>query len=357
MVSLGAELAPQLLPGFSDAARNVYTPEPYPMPTAGPVLGDALTGMLAARGIGFHPGSTTDHVDPEQHDLVLAGGERVGYDLLLGIPPHRPPPLIAQGALAADTGFVPVDPATLQTNAEGMWWPDRWGWGVSTDRHGGVAAARAYDRWFDEPWGRYAFRRRSPGDPASGRRGAPHHRSRRRLRHRPVRFDPRSEGGAVVAVDRDPGMLALASSRLAGPCLLGDVACLPLRSRSVDLAVAVTVLEFMSDPDAARRELARVTPPRRPDRRRGPQPEQPLGVGPPAPAPLGNLVLGPVPHPPAAARPRGRPRAGPRNRCPLRPETASRPAPARPHPRGPRPPGPKLRRLPDPRHRTEITLT
>ncbi len=180
MVSLGAELAPQLLAGFTDAARNVYTldgaaaagadlrrfeggrvvvlvsrlpykcpaapyetafltearlrrrgvggrssidvytPEPYPMPTAGPVLGEALAGMLAARGVGFHPGSTTDHVDPERKELVLAGGERVGYDLLLGVPPHRPPQLVAQGALGGDTGFVTVDPATLQTSAEGV---------------------------------------------------------------------------------------------------------------------------------------------------------------------------------------------------------------------------------------------
>ena len=180
VVSLGAELAPQLLAGFTEAARNVYTlegaaaageelrrfnggrvvvvvsrlpykcpaapyetaflaeallrrrglgdrfsvdvysPEPYPMPTAGPVLGDALTGMLAERGIGFHPGSTTDQVDPARKELVLAGGERVTYDLLLGIPPHRPPDVIAHGPLGGETGFVPVDPATLQTGAEGV---------------------------------------------------------------------------------------------------------------------------------------------------------------------------------------------------------------------------------------------
>jgi sulfide:quinone oxidoreductase len=90
------------------------------MPTAGPVLGDALAGMLDARGIGFHPGSTTEGVDPERNELVLAGGERVGYDLLLGIPPHRPPQVVAQGTLAGDSGFVPVDPATLETGAEGI---------------------------------------------------------------------------------------------------------------------------------------------------------------------------------------------------------------------------------------------
>ena len=68
-------------------------------------------------------------------------------------------------------------------------------------------------------------------------------------------------GGAVIALDHDPGMLAVVSSRLAGPCLLGDVAHLPLRSRSVDVTVAVTVLEFVPDPAAALAEPARVTRP------------------------------------------------------------------------------------------------
>jgi len=53
---------------------DVYTPEPFPMPTAGPVLGDALAGMLARRGIGFHPGQVIEQIDPQARELVLAGG-------------------------------------------------------------------------------------------------------------------------------------------------------------------------------------------------------------------------------------------------------------------------------------------
>ena len=125
----------------------------------------------------------------------------------------------------------------------------------------GAAAAWDYDRWFDQPWGRYAF----AVEARAVRRAAA------ALRHARVldagcgtgRFASmlEAEGGAVIALDDDPSMLAVASSRLAGPCLLGDVAHLPLRSRSVDVIVAVTVLEFVSDPAAALGELARVTRP------------------------------------------------------------------------------------------------
>lgn len=180
VVALGAELAPQLLPGFVGGAEtvyslegavasgealrrfgggrvvvfvsrlpykcpaapyetaflveaalrarglrdrstvDVYTPEPFPMPTAGPVVGEALSRMLADRGIGFHPGSTVERVDSERRELVLAGGQGVGHDLLLGVPPHRAPEVVAQSPLAGDTGFIPVDPATLETAVEGV---------------------------------------------------------------------------------------------------------------------------------------------------------------------------------------------------------------------------------------------
>ncbi len=103
-----------------DAAIDIYTPEPLPMPTAGPVLGEALAGMLAQRGIGFHPNQAIEAIDPQARELILAGGERAGYDLLLGIPAHRPPEAAATSGLAAATGFLPVDPATLATSAEGV---------------------------------------------------------------------------------------------------------------------------------------------------------------------------------------------------------------------------------------------
>lgn len=104
----------------SRVSVDVYTPEPFPMPTAGPVLGEALRGILEQHGIDFHPEQSVERIEPETHELVLAGGERVHYDLLLGIPPHRAPAPVRESGLAAESGFVPVDRATLATKAEGI---------------------------------------------------------------------------------------------------------------------------------------------------------------------------------------------------------------------------------------------
>jgi sulfide:quinone oxidoreductase len=103
------------------ATVEVYTPEPFPMPTAGPEIGAAVRSILEQRGIGFHPEQTVERIDHGAHELVLAGGERVRYDLLLGIPPHRAPVIVRESPLAGPTGFVPVDPATLATATDGVY--------------------------------------------------------------------------------------------------------------------------------------------------------------------------------------------------------------------------------------------
>jgi SAM-dependent methyltransferase len=68
--------------------------------------------------------------------------------------------------------------------------------------------------------------------------------------------------GSVVGVDVAAPMLALASRRLAAfPCarvLSADVVQLPFEAATFDCALAVQVLEYVTDVDAALRELVRV---------------------------------------------------------------------------------------------------
>jgi sulfide:quinone oxidoreductase len=94
---------------------DVYSPEPAPMPVAGPVMGAAVVDLMGAKGIHFHPGSRVERFEPGSHEIVFADGSRVGYDLLAGVPPHRAPAAVRESSLAGDTGWVPVDRATLET--------------------------------------------------------------------------------------------------------------------------------------------------------------------------------------------------------------------------------------------------
>lgn len=180
VVALGADLAPEALPGFSEGAHDlytlpgaeeanraltrlergrvavlvsrlpykcpaapyeasflaeallrgrgvrggvtidVYTPESLPMPTAGEDVGRAVAGMLKARGIGFHPGHTVERIDPAAGRLVFADRAEADYDLLIGVPPHRAPAALAESGLAGPSGFIPVDRHSLATALEGV---------------------------------------------------------------------------------------------------------------------------------------------------------------------------------------------------------------------------------------------
>lgn len=97
---------------------HVYTPEPQPMPVAGPVLGHAVRHLIAARGISFHPNCKLEQVDSQARQMVFAGGERADFDLLLGVPPHRAPAVVRESGLVSDAGWIPVDARTLKTRYE-----------------------------------------------------------------------------------------------------------------------------------------------------------------------------------------------------------------------------------------------
>ena len=66
-------------------------------------------------------------------------------------------------------------------------------------------------------------------------------------------------GGRVVGLDLEPSMLAVAAARMAFPLVEGDAHRLPLRSGSVDAAIALAVLEFVADPPSVVAEMWRVT--------------------------------------------------------------------------------------------------
>jgi sulfide:quinone oxidoreductase len=95
---------------------HLFTPEPQPMPVAGPALGDAVRQMLEQRGVAFHPSHRLTAVKADTRELLFEGKAPVTYDLLVAIPPHRPPALVRAAGLANEGGWIPVNRQTLATS-------------------------------------------------------------------------------------------------------------------------------------------------------------------------------------------------------------------------------------------------
>lgn len=177
IVALGAELAPETVPGLPENGHNVYDPQaipraaealraftggrlgigifgaPYkcppapfemallikgflaargvpvtlevfsPLPLSLPILGESgcsvIDARLAENGIGFFANHKATAV--EGQEVVFANGQRRAYDLLLAVPPHRAPAVVRQSGLTGGGAWMPVDARTLATTFPGVY--------------------------------------------------------------------------------------------------------------------------------------------------------------------------------------------------------------------------------------------
>lgn len=101
----------------STSTVTVITAEGAPMPTAGPEMGQYILAALAQRGIGFVGQKKTVQVDGDAQRIIFDDGSSAGYDLLLTVPPHEAPHVIREAGLTNASGWIPVDPQTLQVQS------------------------------------------------------------------------------------------------------------------------------------------------------------------------------------------------------------------------------------------------
>ena len=100
----------------SDVA--VVTLQPMLMPNAGWAGSEWMAGQLAERGITQRIGAKAERVEADR--VVLADGSEELFDLLLAVPPHRPPAVVTDSGLVGDHGWIGVDAGTLATTAAGV---------------------------------------------------------------------------------------------------------------------------------------------------------------------------------------------------------------------------------------------
>ncbi|MCS7006888.1 MAG: FAD-dependent oxidoreductase [Thermoleophilia bacterium] len=102
----------------SRAELEVATIQPILMPNAGPEGSAWMAARLAERGIGHRAGVALRHVEAGR---VVAEDDEIPFDLLLAVPPHRVPDVVAASGLVAEHGWVAVDRGTLATSFENVY--------------------------------------------------------------------------------------------------------------------------------------------------------------------------------------------------------------------------------------------
>ena len=107
--------------GLRDAvSMEVFAAEPAPMGVAGPAVSDAVKGLLASRVIPYHAEHQIRSVEPAGKRLTFADGVTSEFDLLAYVPPHRAPRVVRESALAGESGWIAVDRHTLETRFPGV---------------------------------------------------------------------------------------------------------------------------------------------------------------------------------------------------------------------------------------------
>lgn len=181
VISLGAELAPEIIPGLSEGGHNLYTmegatairdarkqlthgnltvlvartpfkcpaapyeaamllehdlrkrkvrenvsvslfsPEPGPMGVTGPEVSAGVRSIVEERGIAYHPQHQIVEVDPARKALAFANDVQADYDFLVYIPPHVAPAVVREAGLTGESGWVPVDRNAMETRFPGVY--------------------------------------------------------------------------------------------------------------------------------------------------------------------------------------------------------------------------------------------
>ena len=104
-----------------DVEIELVTPEPLPMGVAGQEVGNMVVSLLQSRGIRFTPKHQTIEINPAKKEIVFKDRKTLSYNLLVGIPPHGLPPVLKDSPVLGESGWVKVNPKTMETDVENVY--------------------------------------------------------------------------------------------------------------------------------------------------------------------------------------------------------------------------------------------
>lgn len=87
----------------------------WPMePIGPPEFNKMVTGKFMEKNVEVIRNFQLASVDAATKELTSKSGEKVNYDLLITVPPHKAPQALIDSGLADEKGWLPADKATLQ---------------------------------------------------------------------------------------------------------------------------------------------------------------------------------------------------------------------------------------------------
>jgi sulfide:quinone oxidoreductase len=95
-----------------------FTPEGLPLPAAGPDIGNGALELLRSRGLEARFKAKLQEVRPGE--ALFDDGSTLAFDLLIAVPPHACPRVVQEAGLTDETGWVPVDPGSMRTKRAGV---------------------------------------------------------------------------------------------------------------------------------------------------------------------------------------------------------------------------------------------
>ncbi len=103
--------------GISRESEIVVTiPEPAPMGVAGPAASQKLRDDLDRRGIELRTGAGVTAVNVEAMEAEYSNGSTIAADVIVTVPVHRVPQVVADSGLTDGKPWTPVNNDTLETS-------------------------------------------------------------------------------------------------------------------------------------------------------------------------------------------------------------------------------------------------
>lgn len=99
----------------------VYTPEAGPMGVAGPEVSAGVRQLIEERDVAYYPDHQITAVDPTARTLSFANGSEARFDFLVYVPPHAAPSVVREAGLTGESGWVTVDRYTMETRFPGVY--------------------------------------------------------------------------------------------------------------------------------------------------------------------------------------------------------------------------------------------